>query len=82
MGIRTTVVLDEDVLERIKEVSRAKGISFREALNGLLRSALVQQNERPKRNLNIPTLDAGFYPYLNYDDIEGLLEYGEGEMHR
>ncbi len=80
--MRTTVTLDEDVLERVKDVSKSTGTSFKDALNNLLRSALVQQTEPPKRNLNIPTSDLGYYPHLNYDDIEGLIEYAEGPWHR
>jgi hypothetical protein len=82
MSIRTTVTLDEDVLERVKEVGKATGASFKDALNNLLRSALMQSNGPPKRNLNIPVTDMGYYPNLNYDDIEGLLEYAEGPSHR
>ncbi len=82
MGIRTTVTLDEDVLERVKEVSRSTGASFEDAVNNLLRSALVQPNEVPKRNLNIPTFECGYYPHLDYNDIEGLIEYAEGPWHR
>lgn len=40
MSIRTTVTLDEDVLERVKAESRARGLSFRETFNQLLRLGL------------------------------------------
>jgi hypothetical protein len=82
MSIRTTVTLDEDVLERVKEVSKSTGTSFKDALNNLLRSALVQPNEVPTRNLKLQTSNMGYYPHLNYDDIEGLIEYAEGPWHR
>lgn len=82
MSIRTTVTLDEDVIERVKEVSKSTGASFKDALNNLLRSALVQPNDVPKRNLTIPTTNMGYHPHLNYDDIEGLIEYAEGPWHR
>ncbi|MDQ2774246.1 MAG: ribbon-helix-helix domain-containing protein [Acidobacteriota bacterium] len=83
MSIRTTVSLDEDVLERVKEVSKSTGASFKDALNNLLRSALAQSSsETPKRNLRLQTSNMGYYPHLNYDDIEGLIEYAEGPWHR
>jgi hypothetical protein len=81
MSIRTTVTLDEDVLERVQEVSKSTGTSSKDALN-LLRSALVQPNEVPMRNLKLQTSNMGYYPHLNYDDIEGLIEYAEGPWHR
>jgi len=83
MSIRTTVTLDEDVLERVKQESRSRGTSFRATLNDLLRTALLRAAERPNRGefrVN-PTL-MGYRPELNYDDVESLLEYAEGENHR
>ena len=35
--LRTTVTLDEDVVENVKRVSRERGVPFREALNDLIR---------------------------------------------
>ena len=83
MSIRTTVTLDEDVLERVKRESRSRGASFRETLNDLLRAALLNLETRPhRRTLKIKPFPMGHRPGLNYDDIESLVEYGEGEQHR
>ncbi|HYZ87577.1 MAG TPA: hypothetical protein VE621_24390 [Bryobacteraceae bacterium] len=38
MSTRTTVTLDDDVLERVKRESRSRGASFRDTLNDLLRT--------------------------------------------
>ncbi len=83
MSIRTTVTLDEDVLERVKRESRARGTSFRETLNDLLRSALLNSNAPPPRSaFRIQPFHMGYRPGLNYDSTESLLEYGEGDQHR
>ena len=83
MSIRTTVTLDDDVVERIKRESRTRGLSFRETLNELLRLALVTQASQPKRgDFQIKAVHAGYRPGLNHDSIEALLEYGEGDSHR
>lgn len=83
MSIRTTVTLDEDVLERVREESRARGASFRETLNELLRVALVRQAPDPRRQAyRVRAKAVGLRPGLSYDNIEGLLSYGEGEDHR
>lgn len=83
MGIRTTVTLDEDVLERVKLASRSRGHSFRETLNDLVRGALVQLESEPRsRTLEIKPTRMGYRAGLNYDNIESLLNYGEGELHR
>ncbi|HEY3939707.1 MAG TPA: hypothetical protein VGL97_19895 [Bryobacteraceae bacterium] len=53
MSVRTTVTLDEDVLERVKKVSQSRGISFKNTLNSLLRAALIQSNQIGKRTLRV-----------------------------
>ncbi len=83
MSIRTTVTLDDDVLERVKRQSRSRGASFRETLNALLREALLNLETQPRRGtLKIKPIHMGYRAGLNYDDIESLLEYGEGKQHR
>lgn len=83
MSIRTTVTLDEDVIERVKEESRSRGASFRDTLNDLLRVALAGQARPPlKRTLKIKPRPMGLFPGLNYDDVEALIEYAEGPYHR
>jgi hypothetical protein len=83
MSVRTTVTLDDDVIDRVKRVSRSRGASFRETLNELLRTALVGLDKKsPVRTLKIKPFPMGYKPGLNYDDTESLIEYGEGEQHR
>lgn len=82
MSIRTTVTLDDDVAERVKRESRSRGASFRDTLNDLLRTALSLRNQPRRRTLEIKPVPMGYRPGLNYDSIEALLEYGEGEQHR
>ena len=83
MSVRTTVTLDDDVIERVKLQSKSRGVSFRDALNYLLRAALVAQEHPPqKRTLKIEPIPMGLRPGLSYDDIESLLEYSEGPAHR
>lgn len=82
MSIRTTVTLDEDVSERLKFESQSRGLSFRETLNELLRTALLHAaNPPPKRTLKITPIHMGFRAGLNHDSIAALLEYGEGDTH-
>jgi hypothetical protein len=82
MSIRTTVTLDDDVAARVKRESRSRGASFRDTLNDLLRVALLSSANMPRRTLKIKPVPMGYKPGLNYDSIESLLEYGEGEQHR
>jgi hypothetical protein len=83
MSTRTTVTLDDDVLERVRAESRSRGTSFRDTLNDLLRAALLNAQNKPRqRTLKIKPPHMGYRAGLNYDDVESLLEFGEGERHR
>ena len=83
MSIRTTVTLDEDVLQRVKEESRSRGASFRETLNDLLRTALVSRHiQQPTATFKVRPFQMGFRPDLNYDDVGALIEYLEGPHYR
>jgi hypothetical protein len=83
MSIRTTVSLDDDVVARVKRESLSRGASFRDTLNDLLRAALLSIDYKPRRRaLAIQPTHMGHKPGLNYDNIESLLEYGEGDQHR
>jgi len=83
MSIRTTVSLDDDVAARLKRESLSRGASFRDTLNDLLRAALLAIEYKPRRRaLAIRPTHMGHKPGLNYDSIESLLEYGEGDRHR
>lgn len=83
MSIRTTVSLDDDVVARVKRESLSRGASFRDTLNDLLRAALLDIDYKPRRRaLAIQPTHMGHKPGLNYDNIESLLEYGEGDRHR
>jgi hypothetical protein len=82
MSTRTTVTLEDDVLERVRDESRRRGKSFRETLNELLRTALVAPNlAAQRRHFKIKPSPVGLRPGLSYDNIEALIEYGEGPYH-
>ena len=83
MSIRTTVTLDDDVIARVKRESQSRGVSFRDTLNDLVRVGLVSlDNQSRRRTLTIRPSHMGYKPGLNYDSIESLLEYGEGDRLR
>ena len=83
MSIRTTVTLDEDVVERLKRESKARGLSFRETLNEMLRAAFLGASGRPKRSgFKVRPSHMGKRAGLPYDDVATLLEYAEGPAHR
>jgi len=83
MSIETTVTLDDDVLERVKAESQARGASFHETLNDLLRLALAKQKSQQERKpFKIKPFKSGYYPHLDYDCAARLLDEIEGPDHR
>ena len=71
MSIRTTVTLDDDVMDRVKRESRARGATFRDTLNDLVRSGLLNLGDKPRRRtIEIKPTHMGYRPGLNYDDVE------------
>lgn len=63
-------------------MSREHGESFRQTLNNLLRFALSEGKNLQRGEFKIVPTAMGLFPGLNYDDIEGLISYAEGEDHR
>lgn len=82
MGIRTTVTLDEDVLERVKQESRSRGRPFRQTLNDLLRQSLDRAKEPIRRNFKVVPFETGLRTDVNYDCTSELLEFLDGREHR
>ncbi|HVA26419.1 MAG TPA: antitoxin [Chloroflexota bacterium] len=76
--MRTTVTLDDDVVELIDEVRLAKRLTFREAVNQGLREGLsVRATEPvPKRSWTHP-VDMGM-PLFDLTSTSEALEYAEG----
>jgi hypothetical protein len=82
MGARTKVTLDEDVFERVKAESRIRGASFSDTVNDLLRVVFADPARHRRPPLVLQPFHMGSNPDLNYDDIESLIAYAEGEDHR
>jgi hypothetical protein len=55
--MRTTITLDSDVEALVKKVMAERGLTFKDAVNGLLRSALVPTNTRA--DISFATFDLG-----------------------
>ena len=83
MSIRTTVTLDDDVIARLKEESRARSVPFRTLLNEAVRSGLQAMKAKPKsKPFKVNPVNLGSFPGLDYDRIGALLDFAEGDMRR
>ena len=80
MSIRTTITLDEDVFERLKQASATKGVSFKELLNDAVRSGLTTMSQRPERTAYpIQAESLGKPSVANLDNIGEVITSLEGE---
>ena len=75
MGIRTTVVLDEDVLERVREKAREDAAPFRTTLNDLVRDGLAKSVAPSHDKFVIKAFKMGKYtlPFpIRISDIDAM----------
>ena len=85
--MRTTLTLDDDVVNTIKEEMRTgEGKTFKEAVNDLIRlgrySKIEREKARSKKPFKVQAKNLGVYPHLNYNNIGELLEQVEGPFHK
>lgn len=75
--MRTTVTLDPDVAARLKEETRKRGISFKEALNSSVRRGLARGEGKSRPYQLPPPHRMGAKPGVNLDkalQLAGELE--------
>jgi hypothetical protein len=66
VDMRTTITLESDVATLIREHMSIRGLSFRDAVNSLLRGALAPAPRDPERRFVIPTKAMG-QPYFEME---------------
>ena len=62
--MRTTLTLDDDLAARLRDLAHRKGISFKEALNSVLRRGLSapERSERRPKEFRVRTFRSAFQP--------------------
>lgn len=81
--MRTTIVIDDDVLDRARSVSQRLHTPFRKVINEALRAGLEVVEEPAKsRPYRTQPHRMGVRAGRNLDNIQDLLAQIEGEDHR
>lgn len=75
--MRTTVTLDEDVAQQIREQMRERGTGLKETLNELLRRGL--RSHDPVDRHETPTFGMGARPGIDLDKALALADAIEDE---
>lgn len=81
--MRTTLSMDDDVVDRARAIAAALRVPFRRVVNEALRAGLPTLEDLPRTrayhtNPHAMGLEAG----RNLDNIQALLSQVEGEGHR
>lgn len=76
--MRTTVTLDPDLAARLQRIARERGITFKEALNAMLRAGLGAQ-AGSKRPYRLKTRRLGLRPGIDIDHAMRLAAALEDE---
>ena len=78
--MRTTVTIDEELFVQIEELRRREGLSFKGALNQLLRAGLQYQGQPPKPTAyHTPTRKLGLRAGLDATKLNQLVDELEAE---
>jgi hypothetical protein len=81
--MRTTLTIEDDVLDKAKEVAKKLHQPFRRVINEALRSGLEKIEEPLKsRPYRTQPHKMGLMPGRNLDNIQELISQIEGEDHR
>ena len=80
--MRTTVTIDDDVADRIKELVGKQKKSSKEIINNALRIGIDSMESPPAVAFQTESVGMGWRPGLNYDRIGQLIGLGEGEDFR
>ena len=70
--MRTTVAIDPELQTRVKELARERGVSFREALNDVLRRGLGHNSQAASRRYEVPVRPLGLRPGIDLDKAFAL----------
>ena len=65
--MRTTVAIDPELQTRVKEIARERGVSFREALNDVLRRGLGPGSQAGGRPYEVPVRALGLRAGVDLD---------------
>lgn len=76
--MRTTVTLDEDVAARLQRVARERGLSFKEAINAVLRAGLGREVGDARR-YRVPARPMGLRAGIDLDKALAAAHASEDE---
>jgi len=81
--VRVTIILEDDVVERVRSAATRLRTPFRKVVNEALRAGLEKvEASATQRPYSTEPHEMGLKPGVDLDDIQGLLARIEGESFR
>jgi len=81
--VRTTLTLEDDVAANVQEYSRATGLTFKAAVNELLRLGLnARRAAEPLAPYHVRPRPMNVRPGIDLDNVGELLEQLDGPDHK
>lgn len=71
--MRTTVDIDQDLLDKVRRRAEAEGLSFREALNQAIYRGLAKEQSK-REPFVMPVHSFEFDPSINIDKIRAYID--------
>jgi hypothetical protein len=81
--MRTTLTLDADVADALERLRKARDASLKDVVNEALRRGLKELAARKAPSKPFRTRTVSLRPLIaNFDNIEEVISYAEGEDHK
>ena len=80
--MRTTLTLDEDLAEKLKQLSEKRRVPFRRVLNEMLRRGLTGQTAQKRAPFKIETFSSALRPGVDPLKLNQLIDDLEAEAAR
>ena len=80
--MRTTLTLDDDIVNLLKKEMRQSGDSFKETVNRYLRLGLTVSKSQARKPFVVKPFTLGLPPGMSYDKVSELLEMLEGPEYK
>ncbi len=72
--MRTTLTLEDDLAARVRELAHRRRISFKEAVNEVVRRGLMAQEPRSRKPVQVETFSSAFRPGIDELKLNQLLD--------
>lgn len=82
--MRTTLTLENDLVEKLREVARQRRVPFKQVVNEALRAGLAAQRKpaATRKSFRVKPSHCGFRPGVDIGKLNQLLDHLEAEDFR